>query len=372
MKVTRGSVSKRAWVYDGRKRSTWAYSFKVDGVQQRRQGFLSQAEAQEALDVARAAILSPQPVVVPATPGMTFGEACARYLKAKARKRSLKEDQRIAKHLRAELGEQTPLVEITASRVSQYKAKLLAIQRSRRGGPLSAASVNRPLALLRHLLPLAHEEREVLPAVPRIKLEKEPQGRIRWLEPDEEHRLLAACAQSQNTSLLAIVTVALETGLRKGELLGLTWDRVDLSRGVIRLEVTKSGRRREVPMRQAVYDVLAGLPGPHEGRVWPAGDIRSAFETAVAEARVENFTLHSARHHFASWFVMRGGSIVALQEILGHASLTMTRRYANLSAGHLRAEIAKTEPDERKSSRTVGAVDRFEVVASELPRKTPS
>jgi hypothetical protein len=77
------------------------------------------------------------------------------------------------------------------------------------------AAVNRPLALLRHLLRLAHEEWELLEAVPRVRLEKEPQGRIRWLEPDEEIRLLAACRKKGRTK-----------HLRRGELLGLTWDRV--------------------------------------------------------------------------------------------------------------------------------------------------
>jgi integrase len=65
------------------------------------------------------------------------------------------------------------------------------------------------------------------------------------------------------------VTIALETDMRDGEIMDMEWERVDLSRGVIRLERTKSRRRREVPMRQAVYDALAGQPEPREGRVWP-------------------------------------------------------------------------------------------------------
>ncbi|PYM42240.1 MAG: hypothetical protein DME12_08230 [Candidatus Rokuibacteriota bacterium] len=233
---------------------------------------------------------------------MTFGEAIEQYLKAKARKRSLAFEK-----------------------------------------PYAAASINRPLAALRHLLQLAHEEWGVLSAVPKMRLEKEPQGRIRWLEPDEEVRLLAACAQSRNPELTKIVTIALETGLRKGEMLGLTWDRVDLSRGVIRLEQTKSGKRREVPMRQVVYDTLASLPGPREGQVFQTRSIRTAFENAVVDAKLEDFRLHDTRHHFASWFVMRGGNLQALKEILGHASLTMTQRYAHLSPDHLRSEVAKTE-----------------------------
>ncbi len=96
-------------------------------------------------------------------------------------------------------------------------------------------------------------------------------------------------------------------------------------------------------MRQAVYDVLAAVPGPREGRVWRQRRVRTSFESAVAAARLDDFRFHDCRHHFASWFVMRGGSLQALKELLGHADLKMTLRYAHLSPDHLRGEIAKTE-----------------------------
>ena len=162
--------------------------------------------------------------------------------------------------------QQTPLAQITAARISAWKADRLAATCAQTGRHYSPAAINRPLAALHHLLKLAHEEWEALSVVPKIRLEKEAQGRLRWLEPDEQTRLLAACRASRNPQLFNIVTVALETGLRLSELLGLTWDRVDLSRGVIRLEVTKSGKRREIPMRQVVYNVLASLPEPPSRR----------------------------------------------------------------------------------------------------------
>jgi integrase len=219
---------------------------------------------------------------------------------------------------------------------------------------LTPAAVNRPLATLRHLLRLAREEWQVIAQVPRIKLAKEPEGKIVWLKPEEETRLLDACRASRTKHLADVVTIALESGLRKAELLGLTWERVDLSRGVIRLEKTKSGKRREVPMRQVVYSVLAGRRatlGVEEpaGKVWPTGDIRSAFESAVKAAKLDRleqdggFTFHGCRHHFASWFMMRGGSLVALQKLLGHATLTMTLRYAHIAPDFVRGEIEKTE-----------------------------
>jgi integrase len=251
--------------------------------------------------------------------------------------------QRYFAQLQASLGAATPLSALTSSRISLWKAERLAAINPKTGQPYAAASINRPLATLRHLLRMAHEEWDVLLAVPKIRLEKEPEGRIRWLEPDEEVRLMEACRASRNLQLAGIVTVAKETGMRRGELLGLTWDRVDLSRGVLRLEVTKSGRRREVPMRQVVYDVLASLPGQREGRVWRQQKVRTAFDNAVKAAKLDDFRFHDLRHHFASWFVMRGGSLQALKELLGHADLKMTLRYAHLAPEHLRGEVLKTE-----------------------------
>ena len=162
----------------------------------------------------------------------------------------------------------------------------------------------------------SYEEGEVLPSVPKVRLEKERQGRVRWLEPNEERRLIAACRTSALPYPADLVTVALDTGMRRSEGEGLTWDRVDLSRGVLRLEITKSGRRREIPMRQRVYDVLVGRPGAREGRLWPEGSTRASFEAAVEGARLDApLRFHDCCHHFASWFMMRGGSLPALQKI---------------------------------------------------------
>ena len=96
-------------------------------------------------------------------------------------------------------------------------------------------------------------------------------------------------------------------------------------------------------MRQVVYDVLASLPGQREGRVWRQQKVRTAFDNAVKAAKLDDFRFHDLRHHFASWFVMRGGSLQALKELLGHADLKMTLRYAHLAPEHLRGEVLKTE-----------------------------
>jgi integrase len=181
--------------------------------------------------------------------GITLEQAAERYLATRTNRGNARsrDEKRTLEHLKAAFGADTPLEEISAARISEYKAGRLGARSLRTGRPLTAAAVNRPLAVLRHLLQLAVEEWEVLDRVPRIKLEREPEGRIVWLEPDEEARLLEACRASRTKHLTSLVAVALESGLRRAELLGLTWDRVDFSRGVLRLEKTKSGKRREGP-----------------------------------------------------------------------------------------------------------------------------
>jgi integrase len=251
--------------------------------------------------------------------------------------------------LKVEFGGETPLTEITASRISEYKAKRLSTVRKFGKGEgaaerrLTAAAVNRPLALLRHLLRLAHEEWEAIDNVPRIRLEKEPQGRLRWLTQEEITRLLDAAAKSRNKELRAAVIIALNTGLRRGELLELTWERVDLSRGVIRLEITKSGRRREVPMNDDSYRALVGLGSKTAGRVFKTRYIQTAYNNAVEAAKLDDVNFHTVRHTFASWAVMRGVTPKELQELLGHASLAMTMRYAHLAPEHLRIAVSRLE-----------------------------
>lgn len=340
-------LTKRTWYVmgpTGRRIKRVAYDFTAqarDGTQVRRsRAEWTREDAEKALAEFQLGIEQEKPVP---TGGATFGQAIEQYLKVKARKKTVKDDERHLKTLRLHFGADTPLAEITAARIAAWKAERMAAQSPMTKRVYAAATINRPLAALRHLLQLAHEEWELLPAVPKIKLEREPQGRIRWLEPSDEAGLLEACDKSKNKELRSIVVIALESGLRRAEVLGLTWDRVDLSRGVVRLELTKSGKRREVPMRQVVYDTLIALPGQREGQVFKTHSIRNAFEYATEAAGLGDFHFHDTRHHFASWFMMRGGSLQELKEILGHADITMTLRYAHLSPAHLRSAMLRTE-----------------------------
>jgi integrase len=342
-------VNQRLWKIPGQrtKRKAWGFTAQINGKQVRRyKAEWTQDDAEAEL---AKALLDIEPAK-PKGPGITLAQAADRYLSRKARKRTIEADRRQLDLLKAEFGAETPLAEITASRISEYKAKRLAAVRKIRKGEagverrLTAAAVNRPLALLRHLLRLAHEEWGEIGVVPKIRTEKEPQGRLRWLTQEEAARLLAACKKSRNGALADLVEFCLFTGLRQGEALGLTWDRVDRSRGVVRLELTKSGRRREVPLGLNADAVLArrwtdGARGYVFGSCkW--NSFRSAWEAALAAAGIEGFRFHDLRHTFASWLVQRGRTLKEVQEALGHQTITMTMRYSHLAPDHLRAAVA--------------------------------
>lgn len=171
-------------------------------------------------------------------------------------------------------GAETPLTEITASKISEYRLARLTTVSAKIQKLLQPGTVNRELQTLRGLLRLAaSEDCAYLEKAPTVKMEKEPEGRLRFLREDEATRLLEECRKaaehpvSTNRSprLHALVVVVLHTGMRCGELVGLDWSRVDFSRGVIQLEKTKAGRRREIPMNRAVYDALSALPKAGSG-----------------------------------------------------------------------------------------------------------
>lgn len=349
-------INQRTWRVPGTrtKRKAWGYTAQApDGKQKRvyRAEWTKDA-AEKALAAWQLGIGEQKAAeAASAAVGTTLGDAVTRYLgmpTARGNDRS-RDERRILEHLKAAFGSETPLAALTAARISEYKAGRLGAASVRRkdadGNPrkLSPASINRPLATLRHLLRLAAEEWEVLPRVPTIKLEREREGRLKWLPEDAAVRLLDACRRSRNADLADLVEFCLFTGVRRGEALALTWERVDRARGVIRIEVSKSGYRRDVPLNANADAVLAGRwTDGARGYVFGSRNwnrFRTAWESAVAAAGVEDFHFHDLRHTFASWLVQRGRTMKEVQDALGHRTLAMTNRYAHLAPEHLRAAV---------------------------------
>ncbi len=371
------SVVKRTWCSrapTGHKvrRFAWGYTLQVNGKQERRFNVVwSREDAQEAL----AARILERDGPLKKSVAKTLGEMVDEYLAQKRAlgKRSIRNDEMATAAFLVEFGRNRSLTEIQEAEIARYAERRLTETSQRLKRSVRPATVNRQLAILRGLLRLA-KKRRYLTEVPEFDMAKEPEGRLRFLSEDEATRLLAACEEASSDRrmisqrspyLFAIVTIALNTGMRKGEILGLAWECVDFARGVILLERTKSGRRREVPMNRAVDRVLAdlrekqarasddGVPrGPvfrrTDGSAW--GNFRNAFEGACEAAKVFDFRFHDLRHTFGSWLVMRGRPLKEVQELLGHASITMTMRYAHLAPDRLRDAVASLEDFSTKSA----------------------
>lgn len=337
-------VRQRTWTIPGMKtkRKAWGFTVTVDGKRKRYQS--AEWTKEQAQDELAKVLLQIEQEPKAEESTFTLAQGVGRYLAVKARKKTIEESRRHLKHLLSAFGGDTPLAALTANRISEYRAQRLGVVSKQTGQHLSAAAINRPLATLHHLLRLAHEEWEVLAAVPKIRREKESQGRLRWLKQEEITALLTACqTKSRNRELYPAVVIAINTGLRRGELLGLTWDRIDLSRGVLRLEVTKNGKRREVPLNGDSYRALVSLEPKAEGRVFRSRSIRTPYETAVRAAKLDDVDFHTLRHTFASWAIQRGVSLKELQELGGWSSVNMVMRYAHLAPEHLRTAVARLE-----------------------------
>ena len=194
---------------------------------------------------------------------------------------------------------------------------------------------NRELAVLKMLFNRARDWGAYEGANPvlKVKFRKEPKTRLRFLEPDEEGRLLAVARGPLRTLIL----VGLHTGLRiHAEALTLTWASVDLKRGLLTVEAaySKNGKCRSVGMNPVVRAALDRLPRTGEVVFAGCGDVGKAFRKACAAAKITGVTPHTLRHTFASRLAMAGVDLRTIQELGGWQSVTMVQRYSHLSRAH--------------------------------------
>ncbi len=214
------------------------------------------------------------------------------------------------------------------------------------------ATVNRYMAALSHMFTIAMKEWGLADENPfrKVSKKKEPRGRLRFLSDEERSQLLEACKQAKRTSLYMIVVLALSTGARRMELLRLTWEDVDLNRGVITLHETKNGDRRILPLTGHALELVkkhaqvrhlsCNLLFPGKDLKKPV-DIRTPFENALKRAGIMDFRFHDLRHSCASYLAMNGASLAEIAEVLGHKTLQMVKRYAHLSEAHTMGVVTR-------------------------------
>ena len=229
----------------------------------------------------------------------------------------------------------------------------------------SNSTVNHELATLKHIFNKGMAW-GVLGKNPAAKVKKLPEtkGRTRFLTAEEAETLIGAAP----AHLRPIIIMALETGMRRGEILGLKWGDVDMKNGMAYVGETKTNTPRHVPLSGKVRATLAALPRrlgtdyvftgairhtPAEGKRrrplnqpvgkigLPFRDVDTAFRNACTAAGIVDFRFHDLRHTAASHMVMAGVPMRTVGEILGHKTATMTDRYSHLTPEHKRDAIEK-------------------------------
>ena len=172
----------------------------------------------------------------------------------------------------------------------------------------------------------------------RVKRQRGNAHRLRFLSNDE----IKSLYEVVHPSIYPILVAALNTGMRRGELLGLRWENVSLERSTVYILRSKSGKPREITITNQLADVLAGLGPRPDGPIFdiPVITLRRYFAKALKDARITGFRFHDLRHTFASHFIMRTNDLPTLQGLLGHATPAMTLRYAHLSKGHVQSAMA--------------------------------
>jgi integrase len=257
---------------------------------------------------------------------------------SKANKRSWKHDEFRAKTL-CEYFKGKSLRDFNQLLIEKYKRDRRETL-SRRKVKYSPASVNHELALLSKIFSMACDNNlvESNPCRKVKKLEVDNE-RDRYLTYEEEERLMAQLT-GRRLHLRPIVIVALNTGIRRGALLALTWSQVDFQRNVISITKAKSKSKKAytVPMNKTVRDVLLSLRSEADGSDGvftnpltgvSLTDIKHGFVSACKDAKIKDFTFHSLRHTFATRLADQGVPQSAIRDLLGQATLKMSHRYTH-------------------------------------------
>lgn len=246
------------------------------------------------------------------------------------------------------------LADLTSAVIAEGRDKLLN-ETTVRGKLRNPSTVNRYLSAFGKVLTIAVKEWGWIEDSPMRNVSKpsESEGRERFLSIAEKERLLQACQESRNPNLLPIVSLALITAMRFGEIAGLRWRDIDFEQHIITLLRTKNGDRRIIPLTEeaaAIFKNCQSFGESGDELVFKSKrnavqkqkiSVREAFENAVERVGIKNFRFHDLRHTAASYMAMSGATQGELMAILGHRSPIMTRRYAHYSQTHLAKVLSK-------------------------------
>jgi integrase len=293
----------------------------------------------------------------------TFDELMLQYLK-EVERRSAERDHYNLKNLYPFFTGRV-MEELSASDVREY----INHRRVKGVGP---ATINREIGLLSAAINHAKREWEwVLPNPVEGRRLSEPSGRVRWLTRAQAEALIKAARSLPRASwLLDFIMLGLNTGMRRGEMLGLEWRRVDLASRLLYLESEhqKNGKVGSVPLNEAATTAILSRARflanrcPDAPWVFCDGlgrriqDVKKSFATACKLAGIDDFHVHDLRHTCASWLVQAGVPLQQVAGLLRHSDIRVTMRYAHLAPENVRAAVAVLDGLKSRS----GHADRVE------------
>ncbi|EAQ4379916.1 site-specific integrase [Salmonella enterica] len=233
--------------------------------------------------------------------------------------------------------------EVTSVDIASYRDDRLSQVNPRTGKAISGNTVRLELALLSALYNLAKVEWGTCRTNPveRVRKPKPSPGRDRRLTASEERRL-SRHFRSHNVELYTIFHLALETGMRQGEILSLQWEHIDLQHGVAHLPVTKNGTTRDIPLSRRARALLHELPVQLAGPVfhYKSTGFKSAWRVALQRLNITDLHFHDLRHEAISRLFELGTlNVMEVAAISGHRSLNMLRRYTHLRAYQLVSKL---------------------------------
>jgi integrase len=258
-----------------------------------------------------------------------FSEVSKEFLErySKVNKRSWERDERIINHHLNKFFGNKFIYEIKEKDIEEYKKERLLTG-------IKHSTLNRELACLKTILNKA-KEWGYIEQVPKIKIFKVDNQRVRYLTEEEEEKLLKIAPEP----LKSIIIIALNTGMRQGEILNLKWRDINFKDGIIIIQDSKSKEKRIIYMNQFTKEVFLNLLSnkskeyvfEKEGKKLDTFYISHLFAKLVKQAGIKDFRFHDLRHTFASRLVMAGVNLKTIQELLGHKDYKMSLRYSHLS-----------------------------------------
>ena len=289
----------------------------------------------------------------PAQPDVDFMEFAREFIEiySKQNKRSWGRDE-IAIRMLEPYFRGKALREVTPELVERYKAKRKAV--------VAAGTVNRELTVLKTIFNKAVEwGRLDASPIARVKNFREPNFKERILSVPEMTLLLG----ESNSYLKPILIVALNTGMRLGEILSLRWENVSLTKRRIHIEDSKSGRSRDIPMNNAVIEALSVLAQSDEHVFYnsrtraPLKSVEHRFKSTCRRAKIDRLRFHDLRHTAATRMVEAGVDLVTVSKLLGHSTIQMTMRYAHPTPENMRLAVSKLGKFYERSRQKVDTVE---------------